>query len=263
MDILKTVYHYISFCPDPRLRNWFLFNSVLPIAFTLFGYFYFIFVCGPKFMKNRKPYSLKTFIRCYDVTQILLNSFIIYKFVNGGWYSRIWIYCVPVVYETSPENMELLDGCWWTLVSKYLDLLETIIFVLRKKNNQISFLHVYHHATTLIFGWVFGKMFAGGMAVFVPLLNCSVHVLMYTYYFLSSCGPRIKAAINDYKHFITIIQMTQFIILIAHHTQVFLPSCNVPSLPAALFIANYIMNFFLFYNFYQKSYSNKRNIKEN
>ena len=29
--------------------------------------------------------------------------------------------------------------------TKLVDLLDTIFFVLRKKSNQISFLHVYHH----------------------------------------------------------------------------------------------------------------------
>jgi hypothetical protein len=36
-----------------------------------------------------------------------------------------------------------------------------IFFVLRKKNTQISFLHVYHHATQVIFTWAYLKYLPG------------------------------------------------------------------------------------------------------
>lgn len=32
-------------------------------------------------------------------------------------------------------------------LSKFLDLFDTIFIVLKKKDRQLSFLHVYHHAT--------------------------------------------------------------------------------------------------------------------
>ena len=41
-------------------------------------------------------------------------------------------------------------------------MLDTVFFVLRKKNNQISFLHVYHHATMFPIWWMGVKWVAGG-----------------------------------------------------------------------------------------------------
>jgi elongation of very long chain fatty acids protein 7 len=44
---------------------------------------------------------------------------------------------------------------------KIIDLIETIFFCLRKKAGQVSFLHVYHHISTLLFTWISCK-YAGG-----------------------------------------------------------------------------------------------------
>ena len=40
--------------------------------------------------------------------------------------------------------------------------MDTIIFILRKKNDQVSFLHVYHHATMFSLWWIGVKWVAGG-----------------------------------------------------------------------------------------------------
>lgn len=45
-----------------------------------------------------------------------------------------------------------LAYCYYLL--KILDLFDTIFFVLRKKAQQISFLHVYHHVAILLGGWI-------------------------------------------------------------------------------------------------------------
>lgn len=39
------------------------------------------------------------------------------------------------------------------------------------------------------------------------MLNNTVHMVMYLYYLLSAMGPGIQKKINDYKKYITIIQM--------------------------------------------------------
>ena len=91
---------------------------------------------------------------------------------------------------------------------KAVDLIETGVFVLRKKKNQISFLHIYHHITTLIVGLIYTRYVAGGMAVFYPALNGAVHVIMYTYYFLNSIEG-IKETVLPLKRYITIIQMVK------------------------------------------------------
>lgn len=43
-----------------------------------------------------------------------------------------------------------------------MEFLDTVFFILRKKFNQVSFLHVYHHCTMFILWWIGIKWVPGG-----------------------------------------------------------------------------------------------------
>ena len=52
------------------------------------------------------------------------------------------------------------------------------------------------------------NLFPGGIASFSPMLNNSVHVIMYSYYLLSAEGsPAVKAVLAKYKKWLTVMQM--------------------------------------------------------
>ena len=96
---------------------------------------------------------------------------------------------------------------YWTYMMKLIDLIETVMYVLRKKNRQISVLHVYHHISTAAIAWIITKWVPGGMLTSIILINNSVHVMMYTYYLLSTGGPMLQNLVRLFKPWITIIQM--------------------------------------------------------
>lgn len=50
---------------------------------------------------------------------------------------------------------------WLYYICKVVELLDTVFFVLRKKQNQVSFLHLYHHTLMPICGFIGVKYFAG------------------------------------------------------------------------------------------------------
>ena len=58
-------------------------------------------------------------------------------------------------------------------------MLDTVFFVFRKKNNQISFLHVYHHATMFPGHWVGLKWVAGGQSKYGSSLSFAVPSILY------------------------------------------------------------------------------------
>lgn len=60
------------------------------------------------------------------------------------------------------QSLALYSGAWFYFFSKIIDLLDTCFFVLRKKQNQVTFLHVYHHTITALFSWMYLK-YAPGM----------------------------------------------------------------------------------------------------
>ena len=60
---------------------------------------------------------------------------------------------------------------------------------------QVSFLHVYHHASISLIWWMITYSAPGGDAYFSAALNSFVHVLMYCYYFTAvtlSASPNKK-----------------------------------------------------------------------
>jgi hypothetical protein len=73
---------------------------------------------------------------------------------------------------------------WVFYVSKIYEFLDTFIMLLKNNLKQVSFLHVYHHATISFMWWMIAHRAPGGDAYFSAALNSWVHVCMYTYYLM-------------------------------------------------------------------------------
>ena len=66
--------------------------------------------------------------------------------------------------------------------------MDTVFIVLRKSDSQLSFLHVYHHATVPLLVGFTGSVDYNGDQYLAGILNSGVHVLMYSHYFVSALG---------------------------------------------------------------------------
>lgn len=55
----------------------------------------------------------------------------------------------------------MANTCWWYYFSKFTEFADTLFFVLRKKNEHVSTLHVIHHGIMPMSVW-FGMKFAPG-----------------------------------------------------------------------------------------------------
>ncbi|XP_017004991.2 very long chain fatty acid elongase F isoform X2 [Drosophila takahashii] len=103
----------------------------------------------------------------------------------------------------------------WYMVNKFVDLVETVFFVLRKRNRQISFLHVFHHFSMALSGYLYYYFFGyGGIAFPLCFLNVAVHVVMYTYYYLSSISLEVQQSLW-WKKYITLVQLAQFALIMS------------------------------------------------
>lgn len=170
-------------------------------------YILFIYVIGPKFMANRKPYELRTLMLTYNAIQIIING---------------WFFCMTcaTIFDTKPLSFIFLQCLSVTdrqyeltkyyLWIKLLDLIETCIFVLRKKYNQVSFLHVYHHLIVISGVYLVLIIEPGSIGSFLGAANAFVHTLMYAYYFLTIYDPELRSWIMLKKR-MTQIQMVIFI----------------------------------------------------
>lgn len=74
---------------------------------------------------------------------------------------------------------------YYYFLSKVSEVLDTVFFILRKKYNQVTFLHVYHHAMMIVTSWGILKYEPTYPTIFIRNINSWVHMVMYTYYGLS------------------------------------------------------------------------------
>lgn len=68
--------------------------------------------------------------------------------------------------------IQIAHAVWWYYFSKLLEFCDTFFFILRKKDNQLSFLHVYHHSTMFSLWWIGIKWVPSGSSkcIFISIL---------------------------------------------------------------------------------------------
>ncbi|KAL2725044.1 elongation of very long chain fatty acids protein AAEL008004-like isoform X1 [Vespula squamosa] len=190
------------------------------------------------------------------------NSPTAIKIGMSGWLTGEYsLKCQPVDYSERPQVLRMVHASWWYYFSKFTEFMDTIFFVLRKKNNHVSTLHVIHHGCMPMSVWFGVKFTPGGHSTFFGLLNTFVHIVMYTYYLLAALGPRIQPYLW-WKKYLTAFQMIQFIAIMIHAFQLLFIDCDYPKAFVWWIGMHAVMFFFLFNEFYQQNYQQKRTAKK-
>jgi len=156
-------------------------------------------------MKTRQPYSLMNVVAVHNmilcVWSLVMFLGISYElaiiFMNNGVYG---MYCIP---PTQPLVGRVQYWMYVYYLSKYWELFDTLIIVLRKK--PLIFLHLYHHTIVLLIVWLWLSydFLYGSLGM---VFNTFVHVFMYYYYYASILGKNVW-----WKKYITKGQIIQFI----------------------------------------------------
>ncbi|GFQ92416.1 elongation of very long chain fatty acids protein 7 [Trichonephila clavata] len=114
----------------------------------------------------------------------------------------------------------LMAACGWVIyLLKYVEFFDTFFFVLRKKDKLITNLHVIHHASLPLCGWIFFRTERSGFQAYPIIINSVIHIVMYSYYGLAAMGPSVRKYLW-WKRYLTIAQMVQFILIILFVTVV-------------------------------------------
>ncbi|NP_001079820.1 uncharacterized protein LOC379510 [Xenopus laevis] len=254
-------YHDFMKGADPRIYDYPLMQSPFLPGAILLGYVYFVLSLGPRIMANRKPFDLKPLMVVYNFSLVALSAYIVYEFLMSGWLTGYTWRCDPVDVSDKPMALRMVQVAWLFLFSKFIELLDTVFFVVRKKNSQITFLHIIHHSV-LPWSWWWGVKFGpGGMGSFHAMINSLVHVIMYFYYGLSAAGPRFQKYLWWKKH-MTAIQLIQFVLVSIHISQYyFMPSCDYqfPIFIHLIWIYGTVF-FILFSNFWYQAYTKGRRL---
>eukprot|EP00058_Branchiostoma_floridae_P020530 XP_002606020.1 hypothetical protein BRAFLDRAFT_129515 [Branchiostoma floridae] len=218
---------------DPRTDPWFLVYSPLPIV-VLFVLYVLLCVYGPRIMEKRQPFNLKTIIIPYNFALVGLSAYMFY---------------------------EMARVCWWFFFSKVIELMDTVFFIMRKKSNQVTFLHVYHHCTMIINWWLGVKYVAGGQPFFLAMLNSFIHTVMYLYYGMAAIGPHMQKYLW-WKRYLTSMQLMQFVAILTHTTVNFFSDCDFPQGFNIAVMAYMVSLIILFGNFYYQEYVKRASQKK-
>jgi len=258
VETFKENYNYVMVdLRDPRVDDWAFMSSPWPTFAACCLYFYVIKIAGPRFMKDREPYNIQNIIIVYNFAQTLFSLWIFQKaarFWVTGKYN--WL-CQPVDYSNSQDGWDGLDMTWWYFFSKYVDYLDSIFFLLRKKFSHLSTLHVVHHGIMPFTAWWGIRFVGGGHTTFCGFLNMGVHVVMYFYYFLSAFGPSVQKYLW-WKRYLTTMQLVQFVTFFLHAClPLLLQDCGFPKIFSYIILFHGAMFFFLFLHFYIKAYVKK------
>ncbi|CAG9136334.1 unnamed protein product [Plutella xylostella] len=248
------LYYYLNEeIADPRTQDWFLMRTPWPGLAVLLLYLAVVFKWLPAHMSRRPAYDLKTPIAVYNAIQIIGCGYLVYQSMALGWMRHYKMVCQPV--DDGPYAVEFAwKVCYGYFAIKMVDLLDTVFFVLRKKQNQVTFLHVYHHFGMVALAWGIVKWVPGGhMTLLIPV-NSLVHMVMYGYYLLSVWDDSYKSSLWWKKH-VTQIQITQFVVMLVHMMTLALATdCNYPKQPAYIIIPQNLFIVALFLDFYLRAY---------
>ena len=108
----------------------------------------------------------------------------------------------------NPKETQMAWFIYVFYVSKFYEFLDTFIMLWKGNVAQVSFLHVYHHATIAPIWYVIAKMAPGGEAYWSAAANSLVHVIMYTYYCCAAL--KVDKKYLTWAKYLTMFQMAQF-----------------------------------------------------
>lgn len=238
------------------------FSSHLPLVksppwtiVSIIGvYLLFVYKIGPGWMRNRQPYEMKSVITAYNIFHIACNGVLgtIALILTHGTYD-CWT-CKTTGDPNSTGDNLLLNLTYFYFLAKFLDLLDTVFFILRKKYSQVTPLHVIHHSIMPICTYLSLKFTPIGRTSIIGTLNSLVHCVMYTYYLLSSMPEFSKNL--WWKKYLTILQIFQFVIFFVHAIQgLFMINC--PNFPVTISIMELLNSLFFmktFTDFFIRTY---------
>jgi len=196
---------------------WLVDGGPWKIVAAVFVYLVFVKIVGPHYMKNRPAYDLRDVLYYYNLIHIVGNGVcsLIALYITRGTYD-CWLN-TRTGDPNNPYHTVLLYLSFTYFCAKFLDLFDTVFFILRKKDKQVSFLHVVHHSVMPPCTYVALRFAPIGRASIIGIVNSVVHTVMYTYYWLAAMPSMQKHL--WWKKYITLLQICQFIIFFAHALQ--------------------------------------------
>jgi elongation of very long chain fatty acids protein 4 len=228
-------------------------TSVYYPAVITFLYLFVVVFLGQKFFAKRQPLNVEGYMLVYNFYQTVFNIWAVVGFLQEIYRRRLPF--AGTWYKPGRDEARLGFLIYCHYQNKFIELLDTVFMVVRKKNDQVSFLHVWHH-TIMSWSWL-AVLWTnpGGDAYFGSLMNSFIHVVMYSYYLLSALKLPCP-----WKKYVTMLQLGQFsVIFVQGWYAIYLGSTPTwLTLLQQFVMVNMLV---LFGKFYMESYASKKKSK--
>lgn len=231
-------------------------GTFYPMAALFVLYVWFVKKAGPRFMENRAAFQLNTLTRAYNLYQTISCAALLVFIPEISAAYHPWRCGVPMTPdEAAAYPVTLAPICWYLIMLRTSELLEGVFFVLRKKQNQVSLLHVFHHTAVISIMWLFVKYTNDKTCGFIFAINTAVHFVMYMWYFASSFQS-LKPITTRVKPLLTALQIAQLVAMCTHCVYAIISCEHAPKL-YYLMATVIVILIGMFLNFYVKSYRPK------
>nr|BAM66614.1 delta6 fatty acid elongase [Thraustochytrium sp. ATCC 26185] len=235
-----------------KLNEGKLFTSTEEMMALIVGYLAFV-VLGSAFMKAfvDKPFELKFLKLVHNIFLTGLSMYMATECARQAYLGGYKLFGNPMEKGTESHAPGMANIIYIFYVSKFLEFLDTVFMILGKKWKQLSFLHVYHHASISFIWGIIARFAPGGDAYFSTILNSSVHVVLYGYYASTTLGYTFMRPLRPY---ITTIQLTQFMAMVVQSVYDYYNPCDYPQ-PLVKLLFWYMLTMLgLFGNFFVQQY---------
>lgn len=155
---------------DRRVSGFFLMSNPYPTVACCMLYFFAV-RAGVAFMRKRPALELRSCLLVYNCLLVAVSTWI---FVDGGrfgWFGRYSYTCAECDLQDNEVNQRMVNIVHVYYLSKFVEMMDTLFFVLRKKNELLTPLHLIHHGLLPLSCWFTVK--------YVPGESQAYHVLTF------------------------------------------------------------------------------------
>lgn len=118
-------------------------------------YLWWIYIGGPNYMRKRQPYNVTSLIRIYNIVQVFVCSMFVFESQRIGLSFTYLFTCESFDWLPGEDRDYAIAGLWLFMMLRLSEYIETFFYVAKKKYNQITLLHVFHHIGAVFTAWFY------------------------------------------------------------------------------------------------------------